>query len=106
MQWLPASQGTWNGIITSYTIEYTLLHQVSTHEKFSDEQNYFMATKSQSQLKNNPDPTQAISPLMWEDIVIEQLKPYFVYSFSISYQNSAGKSDKTTLNISLPYSGK
>lgn len=59
-----------------------------------------------SLLRNNPNPTLAITPLMWEELEIEGLKAYFVYSFSIYYENSAGQSTSSdSVELSLPYSG-
>lgn len=103
LQWLPGSQDTWNGIITNYTIEYSILHPVSTEQL---DGMFSTSAKTYEPEENNPDPTLATSPLMWEQTEIEELQPYFVYSFSIHYENSAGKSDRSKIfEISLPYTG-
>ena len=103
VQWLPGSQDTWNGIITNYTIEYSILHPVST-EQFDTI--FSTSVKPYEPEANNPDPTLATHPLLWEQTEIDELQPYFVYSFSIHYHNSAGRSDRSNIiQISLPYTG-
>ena len=105
IQWLPSNQDTWNGIITRYTIQYSLLRQVATSQQTSFSELNITYLPS-SQLRNNPDPTLAISPLLQEEVVIEGLQPYFEYSFFVFYENSDGQSGSSDIvEFSLPYSG-
>lgn len=106
LHWLPGSQDTWNGIITRYTIQYSLLRQVSTNEHATNMLVTQVAHAPSGQLSNNPDPTLATSPLVWEEIEIEGLKAYHVYSFSVYSENSAGQSTSSDImELSLPYTG-
>ena len=106
LQWLPESHDGWNGIITNYTIEYSILHQVSANEQSVGFVMTFAINIAKDQLRNNPDPILATSPMKWEKVDINGLKPYFVYSFSVYYENSAGLSPKSsTIETSLPYAG-
>ena len=106
LQWLPESHDGWNGIITNYTIEYSILHQVSANEQSDGFVMTFAINIAKDQLRNNPDPILATSPMKWEKVDINGLKPYFVYSFSVYYENSAGLSPKSsTIETSLPYAG-
>ncbi len=42
-------------------------------------------------LTNNPDPRLASSPLSPEEVEIDGLQENYVYTFSIFYENSAGR---------------
>ena len=105
LRWLPGDVETWNGVITRYTVQYSLLHQVSSADLVIDEQAR-TSHLAASQFRNDPSPILAASPLEWEEIVIDGLRPYFVYSVSVFYENSAGQSaNSSRLEFSLPYSG-
>ena len=105
LRWLPGDVETWNGVITRYTVQYSLLHQVSSADLVIDEQAR-TSHLAASQFRNDPNPILATSPLEWEEIEIDGLRPYFVYSVSVFYENSAGQSANSShLEFSLPYSG-
>ncbi len=104
IRWLPSSLDSWNGIITRYTIQYSLLRQVSSAT--TDILMTLTSDVYSSNLVNNPDPILATSPLMWEELDIEGLKAYFIYSFSIYYENSAGQSaSSNSVELGLPITG-
>lgn len=106
LRWLPGNADLWNGIITSYTIHYTLLRQVSATEQASESMTLVSRLPS-SQLSNNPDPVLVRSPLTWEETVVEGLQAYYVYSFSVSCENSAGRSPNSgAVELDLPFSGE
>lgn len=107
LNWLPGGQDTWNGIITRYTIHYTLLRRVSTNSRQdADMLVALVADTTSSQLRNNPNPTLTANPLLWEETEIEGLKAYYIYSFVVYYENSAGQSASSDIvELSLPYSG-
>ena len=113
LRWLPPSQDEWNGIITRYTIEYGLLRPVSDDDD-DDEMDttplmtfISYAPSSHQSLNNNPDPTLAISPLVWEELQINGLQEYYVYTFSIYYENSAGRSVSSfDVELDMPPAGR
>ncbi len=90
----------------NYTIEHSVQHQVSSNQEIHIDSPPVLTTKSQEELRNNPNPILASTPLLWEDVIIDELEPYFMYIFSLYYENSAGTSERSDLyEISLPYSG-
>ena len=110
LRWYPSDVDEWNGIITRYTIEYNLLRPVPEDDDDDedvpgpDRLMMFVtyAPSSRQSLSNNPDPRLAITPLAQEELEIEGLQEYFVYSISIYYENSAGRSvssDPVMLNM-------
>ena len=106
LHWFPESRDTWNGIITHYTIQYSRLRQVLSNEQATDLFMAHVTTIPSDQLRNNPNPTLAASPLMWEEVEVDGLNAYFIYSFSVYSENSAGRSASSDIvEISLPYSG-
>ena len=120
LRWLPASQDEWNGIISRYTIEYRLLRQVVEDEDGDEEEeednglsDEFLMTfvtyapSSGRPLLNNPDPRRARTfPLLWEEREIVGLQEYFVYSVSVYYENSAGRSESSgAVELSMPPAG-
>ena len=107
LSWLPGNPDTWNGIITNYTVEYSILHQVSSTEQLDSVFTTHVLHKPQSQLRNNPNPTRVTRPLTREYIEVQELKPYFEYTFSIYFENTVGRSELSEpLYVNLPYTGK
>lgn len=107
LNWLPANQDIWNGIIIRYTIPYSLIRRVSVNDQATDMLTTFTAYAPSSHLRNDPNPILVASPLLWEEIEIQGLKAYFIYSFSIYYENSAGQSASSgDVELHLPYSGE
>jgi hypothetical protein len=105
--WLPGNQDTWNGIIANYTIQYSLIRPVSANEQAADLPTTLATHIMSSQLRNDPNPTLAASPLVWEEMEVEGLEAYFIYCFSIYYHNSAGQSARSDrVELSLPFSGE
>lgn len=106
--WLPPSVDAWNGVITRYTVQYSILRRVSAQEELPEDLSATLVTHlAPSQLRNNPNPTMASSSLAWEEMELDGLQAYFVYSFTVSYENSAGQSASSdTVELSLPYSGE
>ena len=120
LRWLPANPDAWNGIISRYTIEYSLLGQVREEGDDGDDEegsipsellrmNFVtFAPSNRQRLSNNPDPRVAAvaPPLLWEELEISGLEEYFVYSFTIFYENSAGRSDSSnSVQLNLPPAG-
>ena len=114
---MPPHPDYWNGIISRYTIEYTLLRPANSEgDDDNDEENQlnFMTMKyityapnSRQPLQNNRNPTLAVSPLAWEELEITGLLEYFVYSFSIFYENEAGRSTSSfSMELETPSASK
>ena len=112
LRWLPPSQDEWNGIITRYTIEYELLRPVGDDDDDEMDPTPIMTftsyvPSSHQSLNNNLDPTLAISPLVWEELQINGLQEYYVYTFSIYYENSAGRSVSSfDVELDMPPAGR
>ena len=112
LHWLPPSQDEWNGIITRYVIEYRLVRPVSVeseeYQTTSPLRTFVtFAPSSRQSLNNNPDPTLASLPLAWEQLEIESLEEYFIYEFSVYFENSAGRSDSgQDVELSMPVAGE
>lgn len=117
---MPPHPDHWNGRISRYTIEYTLLRPANSESDDNDDddgggENHsnFMRMKyiayaptSQQPLQNNPNPTLAVSPLAWEQLEIDGLLEHFVYSFSIFYENDAGRSNSSSVvELETPSAG-
>ena len=61
---------------------------------------------SQQRLSNSPDPTLATTPLAQEELEIYGLQEYFVYSISIYYENSVGRSvNSDSVELDMPLAG-
>lgn len=115
LRWLPPSQNEWNGIISRYTIHYSLLGQVKEHDDDDELEGLLTeplmtfvayAPVNFELLNNNPDPRLATSPLVWEERVINGLEEYYVYSASIYFENSAGRSPTSeSVQFSMPSDG-
>lgn len=100
----------WNGIITSYTVDYELLHAVGEQAENSVLAPYSILSVSIPQpgfpLANNPDPTRISLPLQTEMVLLEDLQEYYVYQFTVYLQNSAGRSESSqSVTQQLPGAG-
>lgn len=111
LRWLPANLDEWNGIISRYTIEYSLLQQVQGEDDDENGPDLRMnfvayAPSSRRRLLNNPDPRLTVTPLVLEELEIDGLQENFVYSFTMYYENSAGRSDSSdVIEINMPIAG-
>ncbi len=114
IRWLPPNQDEWNGIITRYTIEYGLIGPVSEDEDEDDTMSgapvmtfVTYAPTTRRALTNNPDPRLANSPLSPEEVEIDGLQENYVYTFSIYYENSAGRGvNGDSVELNMPPAGK
>jgi len=117
VSWLPPDPNYWNGIVGKYTIEYTLLRLASSDsEDDDDDENqpnivpmrYIAYSPTRQQpLLNNPDPTIAVFPLVKEQLEIDGLLEHFTYSFSIFYENEAGRSNSSSVvEVETPSTGR
>ena len=113
--WTPSSPEEWNGIISSYTIEYRQ-HQVQDDHyctTSNGEESGLSTVLLQHTLSspsevftNNPDPTLVTDPLLPEEWVLNDLEEDFWYSLTIYYNNSAGRSDGSDMvELKMPNSG-
>ena len=119
VRWFPSDLDDWNGIITRYTIEYSLIRPVpadSDGDGDDDDEgpspDRFMmfiafAPTERQRLSNNPDPRLATTPLVWEEQELVGLQEYFIYSVSIYYENEAGRSASSEpVSVNMPPGGK
>lgn len=113
--WTPSSAEEWNGVITSYTIEYRQ-HQVQDNlycstsigedGGISADLLQYTLTSPPQVFNNNPDPTLATVPLVPEQWVLHDLEEDFGYSMTIYYSNSAGISaGSDVVELKMPQSG-
>ena len=112
LQWLPPNPDEWNGIISRYTIQYSRLRQVQGDDQDVDSpvdlsMNFItFAPRDRQRLRNNPDPRLTTLPLVWEELEISGLEEYFVHSFTIYYENSAGRSESSdVVELDMPPAG-
>ena len=99
-----------------YTIQYSLIRPVQEDDDDDDDEgglsrDYSMtfvtySPSSRQHLSNSPNPTLATSPLVQEQLEIGGLQEYFVYSISIYYENSAGRSaGSNPVQVNMPPAG-
>ena len=97
VSWFPTSLDNWNGIITHYTVEYTLIRSASDINDVYGSgivPTMYASIPSLGQpLANNPNPTLVTLPLKRESVLITGLQEFSVYQFTIYYENSVGRSD-------------
>ena len=112
LRWLPPDQDEWNGAISRYTVQYSLLRQVQGEDDDDappaelNLNSVAYAPSGRQRLLNNPDPRLTVTPLVWEELEISGLQEYFVYSFTMYYENSAGRSDSSdVIDINMPSAG-
>ena len=109
MSWLPTSQDDWNGVITRYTVEYRLIRSVrdmigmygsgiapTVYGSGVAPTMYASVPSLGQPLVNNPNPTLVTLPLKRESVLITGLQEFFVYQFTIYYENSVGRSDSSS----------
>ena len=108
--WLPINPTNWNGILTTYTVQYQRQGQVGSLNTPSE--SYVTSKASipslpEHPLANSPDPRLVTLPLNEESLRLEGLEENYVYEFSVYCENSAGQSDSSELvSISMPSSGR
>lgn len=109
LSWLPVNPNLWNGIITSYTVEYQRQEPV----EFNGDpvEPYVKSTASipflpEHPLANNPDPRLVTFPLIEESLQLKGLEENYVYQFTVYFENSAGKSEaSSSVQVGMPSSG-
>ena len=118
LHWLPPSHDEWNGIIRRYTIEYSLLRQVQVDDDGDDEMEDGLSTEplmsfiayaptTLQPVMNLLNPHAITTPLVWEEREINGLEEYHVYSVSMYYENSAGRSASSeTVELNMPSDGR
>ena len=95
--WKPPARREWKGKIETYLIQV----QRHSYDNESNETVYNVRPQH-----NDPDPSLAREPLMFESYVIN-LEENFEYTFSISIVNAAGKGMQFNSSIiKMPQSGK
>ena len=110
LHWYPVDPSFWNGIITSYTVEYERQEPV----EFSGvtEEPHVTLTASipslpEHPLTNSPDPRLTSLPLREESLHLDHLEENYIYQFVIYFENSAGRSGGSTpIQVEMPPSGE
>ena len=96
VSWLPPDIQFWNGVITNYTIVYVNLGVVQGKIDGDnvDQMPIITSTTSIPQpgqtLVNSRNPTFVVLPLRQEDVFIDQLEEYHLYSFAVHQTNIKG----------------
>ena len=110
LSWLPIPPSRWNGILSSYIIQYQRQGQAESTDTPASE--YVTLSASipslpEHPLSNSPDPRLATLPLSEEMLLLEGLEENFVYEFTIYCENSAGRSETSdAVSIVMPPSGR
>ena len=110
LSWLPINPSGWNGILTSYIVQYQ--RQGTAGSLNTPVESYVTSTASipslpEYPLANSPDPRLATLPLAQESLLLQGLEENYVYEFIIYCINSAGRSEiSTPVTITMPSSGK
>ena len=109
LSWLPVDPNLWNGIITSYIVEYQRQEPVESIGDSKEEYITLAATipaLPEHPLANSPDPRLVTLPLREESLHLEELEENYVYQVSIYSENSAGRSEASRpKRIEMPPSG-
>ena len=110
VSWFPPNIQFWNGVITSYTVKYTLMGRVDVYDVESNIEPISSQTISIPQsgmpLSNNPDPRTVTLPLQTESVAIDMLEEFHVYRFIVFLENAVGQSDvSSSITIEMPPSG-
>ena len=110
LHWYPVDPNFWNGIITSYTVEYERQDPVEFNGV--TEEPHVTLTASipslpEHPLTNSPDPRFVSLPLRQESLHLDQLEEDYVYRFVIYFENSAGRSGESSpVRLETPSSGE
>ena len=110
LSWLPIPPSRWNGILSSYIIQYQRQGQAESLDTPASE--YVTLSASipslpEHPLSNNPDPRLATLPLNEEMLLLQGLEENFVYEFTVYCENSAGRSETSDpISIVMPPSGR
>lgn len=110
ISWLPISPSGWNGILTSYVVQYERQGPAGSVNTLVE--SYVTSTASipslpEHPLANSPDPRLATLPLTQESLLLEGLEENYVYEFTVYCINSAGSSEMSSpVTITMPFSGK
>ena len=109
ISWLPFNPSGWNGILTSYIVQYT--RQGPAGALNTPMESYVRSTASipslpEHPLANSPDPRLATLPLIHESLLLRGLEENYAYEFTVYCVNSAGSSETSTpVTITMPFSG-
>ena len=109
LSWLPITPNGWNGILTSYMVQYERQGPAGILD--TPIASYVTSTASipslpEHPLANSPDPRLATLPLRQESILLEGLEENYVYEFTVYCVNSAGSSEiSTPVSTTMPSSG-
>ncbi len=92
--WYPTSAYHWNGILIQYVIEYQLIGSIDELESSEVvEPVLSQAIPSIGQpLTNEQNPIRVNLPLLMETAQLDRLEEYHVYSVSIYFETSVGRS--------------
>ena len=94
VSWFPPNIQFWNGVITSYTVKYTLMGSVDVYDVESNiEPISISIAQFGMPLSNNPDPRTVTLPLQTESVAIDMLEEFHVYRFIVFLENAVGQSD-------------
>ena len=109
VSWLPINPNEWNGILTSYIVQYE--RQGPAGSLNTPVESYVTSTASipslpEHPLANSPDPRLATLPLTQESLRLQGLEENYVYEFTVYCVNSAGSSEMSTpVTVTMPVSG-
>ena len=110
ISWLPINPSGWNGILTSYIVQYERQGPAGTLN--TSVESYVRSTASipslpEHPLANSPDPRLATLPLTQESLLLQGLEENYVYEFTIYCVNSAGSSEMNNpVVLTMPSLGK
>ncbi len=109
ISWVPINPSGWNGILTSYTVQY--VRQGPVGELNTPVESYVTSTASipslpEHPLANSPDPRLATLPLIQESLLLEGLEENYAYELTVYCVNSAGSSEMNNpVAFIMPSSG-
>lgn len=110
LSWLPINPNDWNGILTTYTVQYQ--RQGPAEHTNTPVESYVTSTASipslpEHPLVNSPDPRLVTLPLREESLQLDGLEENYVYEFTVYCENSAGRSEiSNPIPVIMPPSGK
>ena len=109
ISWLPINPSGWNGILTSYIVQYE--RQGPAGALNTPVESYVTSTASipslpEHPLANSPDPRLATLPLIQESLLLQGLEENYAYEFTVYCVNSAGSSEMNSpVAFTMPSSG-